>query len=341
MNAIQSALARIFEGADLDRDRMRAAFGQIMRGEASDAQIGALLAALHVKGETVTEIAAAAELMRELAAPVETPDRDRLLDVCGTGGDRANTFNVSTTSALVAAAAGARIAKHGNRAVSSASGSADVLALAGVNLDLSPEGISACIDRIGIGFLFAPRHHGAMRHAASVRRELGVRTLFNLLGPLANPAGARRQVVGVFAPQWQQPLAEVLGQLGALHVLVAHSEDGLDELSVSAPSRIAEYKDGACRFWDVRPEDLGLKPAPLESIRAATAEESLATLRSVLAGETGPQRDIVLLNAGAALYAAGLADDLPDGLRQAGAAVDDGRARAKLDELVQLSNELD
>ena len=286
-----------------------------------------------MKGETVGEIAAAAEVMRDLSAKVEV-DLSGLVDVVGTGGDAVHTFNISTASALVAAGAGAKVAKHGNRSVSSASGAADLLEAAGVNLDLSPAEVAQCIEEVGIGFMFAPRHHSAMRHAIGPRREMAVRTVFNLLGPLTNPAGAPNQLVGVFAPEWVRPVAEVLQRLGGEHVLVAHSEDGLDEMSIAAPTRMAELKDGVITTRTVAPEDFGLPRADLSTITVSSTAESFALVERVLAGCEGPARDIVCLNAGAAIYAAGVAGSLPEGVEAARRATKDGSARERLDALV-------
>jgi anthranilate phosphoribosyltransferase len=260
-----------------------------------------------------------------------------LIDTCGTGGDGAHTFNISTTSAFVVAAAGGRVAKHGSRSVSSCSGSADVLEAAGVNLDLTPEQVSACIEHIGLGFLFAQRHHGAMKHAVGPRRELGVRTIFNLLGPLTNPAGAPNQLVGVYSAAWVELLAEALRELGSSHVLVVHAEDGLDEISIGAPTRVAELKNGRIETYSLTPERFGLARAPLSRLAVDTAADSLRMLRGVLDGAPGPARDIVLLNAGAAIYAADLADSLETGVERARSVIDDGSARRKLDSLVEFT----
>lgn len=311
----------------------------VMTGQATPAQIGALLVALRMKGETPDEIVAAARVMRELATRVPVPT-DGLVDTCGTGGDASGTFNVSTASALVAAAAGARVAKHGNRSVSSRSGSADVLEALGVRLGIAPDGVATCIERIGVGFLFAPAHHGAMRHAIGPRRELGVRTMFNVLGPLTNPAGAPNQVLGVFSEQWLRPLAEALQMLGSRHVLVVHAEDGLDEISIAAPTRVAELRDATIREYTLAPGDLGLQSAPLDSIRVDGVEASAAMIRSVLAGDPGAARDIVLMNAGAALYVGGYAESHLQGVARAAQAIDSGAAADRLRQLVELTQEL-
>ncbi len=334
------AIQRLVEGEDLDETQTAAVVRRIMTGRATPAQIGGFLIALRMKGETVDEITAAARVMRELVTtvPVDVP---HLVDTCGTGGDRSGTFNVSTTAAFVAAAAGAHVAKHGNRSVSSASGSADVLEAAGVRLDLSPEQVAECVREVGIGFMFAPRHHGAMRHAIGPRREMGVRTIFNLLGPLTNPAGADCQVVGVFADEWRRPLAEVLRRLGGRHVLVVHAEDGLDEISIASPTRISELRDGRIEERVFSPEDAGLaRRDGLGEVAAATVDESLALMRSVLEGRRGAARDIVLLNAGAAIHVAGLSESLEAGVARAAEAIDDGSARARLEALVERTRDL-
>ena len=333
---MQQAIRAVTQRRDLTEDEMTAVMGLIMNGEATPAQIGGFLVGLAMKGETVEEVTAAARVMRDLATRVSV-NGEHLVDTCGTGGDASGSFNISTASALVVAAAGGRVAKHGNRSVSSKSGSADVLEAAGVNLDLTPEQVGRCIDEVGVGFLFAPRHHGAMKHAIGPRREMGVRTLFNVLGPLTNPAGAPNQVLGVFSNRWLEPLANVLGRLGSRHVMVVHAEDGLDEISIGAPTRVAELRDGEVRVYLVSPEDFGLERADLSALRVNDAAESLAMIRGVLEGRPGPARDIVLLNAGAALYVADLADTFADGLVKARKTIDSGAAAAKLEQLVAFS----
>ena len=307
-----TAIAAVIERRDLSAADMQAVMRLIMTGHATAAQIGGFLVGLRMKGETVDEIAAAAGVMRELATHVDIAG-PHLVDTCGTGGDGASTFNVSTASALVAAAAGARVAKHGNRSVSSSSGSADVLEAAGVRLDLDPQQVAACIEQIGVGFLFAPQHHSAMKHAIGPRREMRVRTVFNLLGPLTNPAAAPNQVLGVFSADWVEPLAEVLKQLGSEHVLVVHAEDGLDEISIAAPTRVAELRGGDILSYTISPEDFGLQRADLAAIAVGDAQQSLEMIRAVFAGRPGPAHDIVVLNAGAAIYAAGIASSLARG----------------------------
>lgn len=336
---IQEAIAALIERQDLEAEAMVSVMESVMTGQTTPAQIGALLVALRMKGETSDEIVAAAQVMRELATRVEV-STEGLVDTCGTGGDASGTFNISTASALVAAAAGARVAKHGNRSVSSRSGSADVLQALGVKLGISPEGVASCIDRVGVGFLFAPAHHGAMRHAIGPRRELGVRTIFNVLGPLTNPAGAPNQVLGVFSAHWVRPLAEALQKLGSRHVLVVHAQDGLDEISISAPTQVAELREGAIREYQVTPEDFGLRRAPVDQIQVDSIDASAAVIRAVLDGTAGPARDVVLLNAGAALYVSGRVGSHADGLAEAARAIDSGAASERLRQLVELTAEL-
>jgi len=310
---------------------------QIMTGQCTDAQIGGFLVALRMKSETLDEITGAAKVMRELASGVKI-DAERLVDTCGTGGDGANIFNVSTAAALVVAAAGGKVAKHGNRAVSGKSGSADLLEAAGVNLNLTPEQVARCVESVGVGFMFAPAHHGAMKHAIGPRRELGMRTIFNMLGPMTNPAGVKHQVIGVFTQALCRPIAEVLKRLGSEHVLVVHSKDGLDELSLAATSHIAELKDGEIREYDVSPEELGIKSRSLIGLTVDDATASLKLIRDALgkreteAGEKAA--DIIILNAGAALYAADHATSLLEGVKLASDALYSGLAREKLNELI-------
>lgn len=334
---IQSAIRAVTEHRDLSGEEMTSVMRAIMSGETTDSQIGGFLIGLRMKGETVEEIAAAATVMRELATPVQV-DVEHLVDTCGTGGDGSSTFNISTASALVAAGAGARVAKHGNRSASSSSGSADVLEAAGVNLDLTPQQIAQCIEEVGVGFMFAPRHHGAMKHAIGPRKEMAVRTIFNVLGPLTNPAGAPNQVVGVFSRDLIEPLAQVLAQLGSRHVLVVHSADGLDEISIGAETRIAEFRDGRVHTHSVEPGQFGMTTADLSTLSVSSPQESLATIRTVLDNAEGPARDIVALNAGAAIYASGLAGDLKAGVSLALESLSSGAARERLARLVELSN---
>jgi len=334
-----TAIRAVIERRDLHAEEMRAVMRLIMTGVATPAQIGGFLVGLRVKGETVEEIAAAAEVMRELATRVGVSG-PHLVDTCGTGGDGASTFNISTAAAFVVAAAGGKVAKHGNRSVSSKSGSADVLEAAGVNLDLGPEQVAQCVNEVGVGFMFAPKHHAAMKHAIGPRREMGVRTIFNLLGPLTNPAGAPNQVLGVFAEHWVEPLAEVLQRLGSEHVLVVHAEDGMDEISIGAPTRVAELKDGRVRVFTVQPEEFGLPRADVRALAVATAADSLKMIERVFANEAGAARDIVALNGGAAIYVAGLAADLGAGVQRALEVIASGAAREKLAALVALSHRL-
>jgi anthranilate phosphoribosyltransferase len=336
---IQKALQILLDKQDLSADQMRAVMRLIMSGGATDAQIGGFLIALRCKGESIDEIAAAAEVMRELAGKVHVKG-EYLIDTCGTGGDGANTFNISTTCAFVVAAAGGRVAKHGNRSVSSSCGSADVLEAAGVNLELTAEQVARCVNELGVGFLFAPKHHGAMKYAIGPRREMGVRTLFNLLGPLSNPAGAPNQLIGVFGKDWLEPLAQVLKKLGSRHVLVVNADDGLDEISIASATRVAELKDGQVTTYTVAPEQFGLQRADIAELAVDGTASSLAMVKSVLDNKPGPARDIVVLNAGAAIYAADLADSLAAGVEKAQQVIASGAARAKWDALIAYSKTL-
>ncbi|MHB8623244.1 MAG: anthranilate phosphoribosyltransferase [Sulfuricaulis sp.] len=334
---LPSALRAVIERRHLSGAEMRAVMRLIMTGQATPAQIGGFLVGLRLKGETVEEIAAAAGVMRELATTVNVSG-PHLVDTCGTGGDGASTFNISTAVAFVAAAAGAKVAKHGNRSVSSKSGSADVLEAAGVNLDLTPEQVARCINEVGVGFMFAPKHHGAMQYAIGPRREMGVRTIFNLLGPLTNPANAPNQVLGVFSSQWLEPLAEVLQRLGSEHVLVVHADDGMDEISIGAPTRVAELKAGRVRVYSIQPEQFGIARSDVSKLAVNSPAESLSMVESVLKNVPGPARAIVALNAGAAIYVSGLAPDLDSGIKLAQTVLASGAARNKLADLVVLSN---
>lgn len=327
--SIALALQKLVNRQDLTASEAEAAMRQIMLGEASNAQIGAYLVALRMKGESVIEIAASARVMRSLATKIELPT-DHLIDIVGTGGDGAATFNISTAASFVAAAAGARVAKHGNRSVSSKSGSADVLEAAGVELNLAPDQIVSCVQNLGIGFMFAPHHHGAMRHALAPRRELGLRTMFNLLGPLTNPAQAPRQILGVYDRRWLRPLAEVMQALGSVHVLVVHSEDGLDEFSIAAPSKVAELKAGIITEYDIYPEQMDIARSTIATLQVKDATDSLRLVKQALAGEAGPAGDIVALNAGAALYVAGIASSIRDGVQLARQTMKSGVATARL-----------
>jgi len=336
----KESLEHVLNGKDLSHTDMLTLMQQVMGGELTPAQIAGLVIALRQKGESVDEITAAATVMRQLSAKVEIRDRTHLVDTCGTGGDGIQTFNVSTVSAIVAAAAGAKVAKHGGRSVSSTCGSADVLEVLGVNVNLTPEQVARCVDEIGIGFMFAPNHHSAMKHAAPVRRELGVRTIFNLLGPLTNPANAKRQVMGVFSKELTLKLAKVLQKLGSEHVLVVHGADGMDEISFTGDTFVAELKDGKIAQYTVNPAQFGLSLHALKSIRVENAEQSKAMILDVLdgktsAGKSSAARDIVLMNAGAAIYVAGVADSLQTGIHMAAAVIDNGAALAKLEALKQ------
>jgi anthranilate phosphoribosyltransferase len=333
---IQEALARILDGHDLGRDDSRKVMDQIMRGEATSAQIGGFLVALRLKGETADEITGCAEAMRDHVLAVR-PERDDLVDTAGTGGDGAGTFNISTAAALVAAAAGAGVAKHGNRAVSSASGSADVLEALGFDLELPPERITRSIDELGFGFLFAPTHHPAMRHAAPVRRELAARTVFNVLGPLTNPAGARAQVVGVYAPELVPTIARVLAHLGARRAFVVHGAGGIDELSPSGPNLVCEVAGGRVREREIDPEELGVPRCDPAALRGGSPDENAARIRAIFEGANGGARDAVLLNAAGAIAASGHAKDLREGLGLAREAVDSGAAGERLERLIAFS----
>jgi len=334
---IQQALNKLLDKHDLSNDEMRDVMQLIMSGGATDAQIGGFLIALRCKGESIDEIAAAATVMRELATPVAVKG-EHIIDTCGTGGDGANTFNISTSCAFVVAAAGGQVAKHGNRSVSSSSGSADVLEAAGVNLNLSAEQVAQSVNEIGIGFLFAPKHHGAMKHAIGPRKEMGVRTLFNLLGPLSNPAGTVNQLIGVFSSDWVEPLAQVLKKLGSQHVLIVNAEDGLDEISIATASNIAELKDGIVTTYSITPEQFNLPRASLDTLAVDGAESSLAMVKAVLNNQTGAAKDIVILNAGAAIYAANLTASLEAGIIKAREVIENGTALEKFKALIAYSN---
>lgn len=330
----QEALARVIEHREIFREEMLSLMRAIMSGEVSPVLISAIITGLRVKKETIGEIAAAAEVMRDFATKVPVRDADRIIDIVGTGGDGAHTFNISTASTFVCAAAGARVAKHGNRSVSSKSGSADVLEALGANINLKPEQIGRCIDEVGVGFMFAPLHHGAMKHAAPVRRELGVKTIFNILGPLTNPAGAKLELMGVFHPDLVGIQARVLERLGSRHVMVVHGLEGLDEISISGPTLVAELKDGKIAEYRITPQEFGLGAHDIGKIRVDGVERSKAMVLAALDNETGPARDIVALNAGASIYIAGLAPSLAGGVQKARAVLASGAARKKLDAFV-------
>ena len=333
---IRDAINRVINGKDLSQDEMQSVMRTVMQGEATPAQIGGFLVALRMKGETVGEIAAAAKVMRDMAARVNVR-HPHLVDIVGTGGDSSDTFNISTAASFVIAAAGGMVAKHGNRAASSKSGSADLLEAAGVNLDLTPEQVAECINVTGIGFMFAPRHHEAMKHAIGPRRELGTRTIFNMLGPLTNPAWVQNQLVGVYAGELVRPVAEVLQTLGSRHAMVVHSDDGLDEISIAAPTRIAELNNDSIAEYKVTPEDFGLERSGLEAIRVGSVQESLGLVNAVLDNQAGPARDIVILNAAAAIYAADLTDTLAIGVDKARETIASGAARRKFNEFIEFT----
>ena len=323
---IQQALEHLIQRKDLSGEQMGEVMQQVMTGEATPSQIGGFLVALRMKGETVDEVAAAAGVMRSLASAVSLGDKPAI-DIVGTGGDATSTFNISTCSAIVAASAGARVAKHGNRSVSSKSGAADLLEQAGVNIELSPEQVAQCVDQLNLGFMFAPLHHSAMKHAIGPRREMAIRTVFNLLGPLTNPAAARSQLLGVYDAQWVRPMAEVLSKLGSEHVIVVHGHDGMDEISISGPTQVAELKLGQIHEYTIEPAQFGLEVSDLAGITVGSPEQSLVMINGVLEGLPGAARDIVLMNAGAALCVAGQADDIVTGVDMARTAIDEGRAR--------------
>jgi anthranilate phosphoribosyltransferase len=335
MDGFKAVIAEVAEGRALSREDAEAAFGMIMAGEVTAAQIGAFLMALRLRGETVDEIAGAVAAMRARMTRVEAPAG--AVDVVGTGGDGAGSVNVSTCAAFVVAGCGVPVAKHGNRALSSKSGSADVLKALGVDVDLSPEQISACIAEAGIGFMFAPNHHAAMRHVGPARAELGVRTIFNLLGPLSNPASVRRQMVGVFARKWVEPIAEALAKLGSERAWVVHGSDGLDEIAVSGPTFVASLEDGRVTSFEIAPEDVGLPRHPVGALAGGDAEANAEALRAVLDGAPGAYRDVAILNAAATLVVAGRAKTLQDGVTLATAALDTGAAYSRLDALVRFS----
>ena len=334
---IQEAIRDLIAGADLGRAKMRGVMEQIMSGQATDAQIGAFLVALRIKGETIDEIAGGAEVMREKVTPIVTVRPD-LIDTCGTGGDDSGTFNISTTVAFVACGAGLAVAKHGTRSISSQCGSSDVLTALGVNVEATPEKVGECIDEVGIGFLFAIALHGAMKHAIGPRRELATRTVFNILGPLTNPAGAKRQLLGVFDGALTEALAGVLRELGSERALVVHGSDGLDEITLTGPTQVSELKSGLVNTREIHPGDFGLQTVSAEALKGGDADHNARILRGVLDGEEGPQRDVVLLNAAAAIVVGGRAENITAGLEVARESIDSGKARQALDRLVEVSN---
>ena len=335
---IQQAIKTVIAKQNLNEDQMHDVMNSIMTGQTTDAQIGAFLVGLSMKGETIEEITASAKVMRSLATPVEISSSDYLVDTCGTGGDGLGLFNISTASAFVVAAAGGKVAKHGNRSISSKSGSADVLECAGVNLDLSPNFISQCVEKIGVGFMFAPAHHSAMKHAIGPRKELAVRTIFNVLGPLTNPAKAPNQVMGVYDQSLIEPIANVLKSLGSRHVMVVHSADGLDELSIADKTFIAELKGGVVTTYSIHPEELGFGLGNLSDIKVDDAEGSLSLIKEAFSGQNGTAKDIISLNAGAAIYVSGLTSSLQSGVDRANQALTNGGAQQKLDDYIKASN---
>jgi anthranilate phosphoribosyltransferase len=336
MAELKPLIAKVADGNALTRDEARSAFEILMSGEATPSQIGGFLMALRVRGETVDEIAGAVSVMRAKMLPVEAPAD--AMDIVGTGGDAKGTHNISTCTAFVVAGAGVPVAKHGNRALSSRSGAADVLAALGVKIELAPEQVSRCIAEAGIGFMFAPGHHAAMKHVGPTRMELGIRTIFNLLGPLSNPAGVKRQLLGVFSPRWVEPLAEVLRDLGTERAWVVHGAGGADEITLAGSNQVTELRDGKIRSFELAPGEIGLPSAPIEALRGGDAELNAAALRAVLQGDTSPYADVVLANAAAALVIAGRADDLASGLGLAKTSIDEGAARERLERLVAVSN---
>ena len=334
---IQTAIQKAIEHQNLTQEEMTDVMKKIMTGQATDAQIGGFLVAMRMKGETVEEITAAASVMRELSTKVDL-DTENLVEIVGTGGDGSSSFNVSTVSCFVVAAAGGRVAKHGNRSISSKSGAADLLEAAGVNLNINADQVKQCVEKVGVGFMFAPLHHSAMKHAIGPRKEMGTRTLFNLLGPLTNPAGTPNQLLGVFSKDWVRPIADVLNKLGGNHVMVVHADDGMDEISIATPTSVAELNDGQVTEYSIKPEDFGMLTHPLSEIRVANAEESLEMVNSVLNNEASAARDIVALNAGAAIYVAGLESSHQAGINRALEVIASGAAKQKLLDLINITN---
>ncbi len=350
---LKQTILLLIEGRDLTEGQMIEAMNAIMSGEATHAQMASFLTALRIKGETVEEITGAARVMRERATHINATPKSRVIDIdreeinvedetivdtCGTGGDGTNTFNISTAAAFVIAGAGLKVAKHGNRSVSSLCGSADVLEAMGVNLDVTPETVERCIDEVGIGFMYAPLLHSAMKHVAPVRREMGIRTMFNILGPLSNPAGAKFQVLGVYKQELALVMAQVLGNLGATRAMVVHGHDGLDEITITGPTSVAEYKDGKVDQYEITPGQFGIETAPLSALKGGDARTNAAIVRSVLGGDLGPHRDVVIMNAGAALMVTGKAQGLLEGVQLAAKAIDSNAARDKLEQLVEATN---
>ena len=347
---IKEAIGKVVTGQDLAETEMIEVMNQIMGGEATPAQVGSFITALRMKGETIDEIAGAARVMRDHATPIRVGkaldidreeinlDRETILDTCGTGGSGTRSFNISTTVAFVVSACGVKVAKHGNRSISSACGSADVLEALGVNLNVTPPQVERCINEIGVGFLFAPALHGAMKHAIGPRREIGIRTIFNILGPLTNPAGADRQVLGVYDEKLVEVIARVLVKLGCRRGFIVHGLDGMDEVTLTGPTRVGEIRDGSVSLATIEPEDFGLRRCTLADLQGGDAVENAAIVRDVLAGKPGPKRDVVLLNAAYALLASGQAEDVESGLEKARTAIDDGLAMARLKDLIAMTN---
>ena len=336
---IKQAIQTVIDGNNLTSEQMTDVMNAILSGDATPAQIGGFLVGLRIKGETIDEIGAAAGVMRSLATPV-TPQAENLVDIVGTGGDGLKTFNISTASAIVAAAAGVNVAKHGNRAASSQSGSADLLEKAGIKLDMDPDQVARCIDQVGVGFMFAPAHHSAMKHAIGPRKEMGVRTIFNVLGPLTNPAGTARNFIGVYDKALVEPVANVLKNLGNVKALVVHGLDGLDEISIESNTFAAQLNDGQITTYEINPEDFGVQRSPVSSIVVANSDESLAVIKSVFQGQTGAAHDAIALNAGAGIYVSGRVDSLAEGINKARESIASGAAGAKLDEYVEFSQSL-
>ncbi len=332
-------LNKVVDGNDLTGSEIEEVFDLIMTGEATPSQIACLITALRMKGETVTEITGAAKIMRKMALKIKVPNPDNVLDTCGTGGDRSHTFNISTATALVLASCGVVVAKHGNRSVSSSCGSADVLRELGVNIDINAAKVSECIEKTGIGFLFAPKLHGAMKYAIGTRREIGIRTIFNILGPLTNPASAKRQLLGVFAKSWVRPLCETLKNLGYIKAMVVHGEDGLDEITTTGKTFVAELSNGKISEYQIDCNIYGLKNASSQELRGGDLSVNAGIINNIFAGELGPKKDIVLLNSGAALYVADKVKDIGEGIEMAREAIDSGKVKDKLNELIKVSNE--
>jgi anthranilate phosphoribosyltransferase len=339
MSAIQQAINHLTSGEPLENDLALRVAGEILAGEATPAQIGAFLTGLRIRGEQPGHLLAFARTMRTHAAPIEISDRDTIVDTCGTGGDHSGTFNISTAAAIIAAGAGARIAKHGNRAVTGRCGSADVLKALGVQIEMPPEKAAQCLDTAGLTFFFAPVFHASMRHAAAPRREIGIRTIFNMLGPLANPGGAKRQLIGVYDRRLMRTFAEVLLELGSEHVMIVHGSDGLDEITLTGATEVMESSQGKINSYSITPEEFGLARAPIEALLGGTAEENAATIRRILEGERGPKRDVAVLNAAAALVVGDRAESIDEGIESASRALDGGAAREALEKLVAASNE--